>query len=87
MPLLLLLLSLLLLAAVAAAAALPVHLQVVSCSSPCHAGQAQVTYGTSCCILFNVGEEPVHSDSGMITAVAYQLGTEEKYYPQHICYY
>jgi glycerol kinase len=38
-------------------------------------GEAKNTYGTGCFLLMNTGERPVPSTAGLITTVAYQLGT------------
>jgi len=37
-------------------------------------GEAKNTYGTGCFLLLNTGAEPVASQSGLITTVAYQIG-------------
>ncbi len=37
------------------------------------AGEAKNTYGTGCFLLMNVGREPVQSNFGLLTTVAYQL--------------
>ncbi|KAJ1680257.1 Glycerol kinase [Spiromyces aspiralis] len=42
------------------------------------AGQAKNTYGTGCFMLFNTGEEPIFSKSGLLTTVCYQLGPNAK---------
>jgi len=39
------------------------------------AGEAKNTYGTGCFMLMNTGTVPVHSKAGLITTVAYQLGS------------
>lgn len=36
-------------------------------------GQAKNTYGTGCFMLMNTGEKIVHSESGLLTTVAYQM--------------
>jgi glycerol kinase len=41
------------------------------CFSP---GDAKNTYGTGCFLLKNTGEQPVMSNNGLLTTVAYQLG-------------
>ncbi|KAG8530931.1 uncharacterized protein KY384_004288 [Bacidia gigantensis] len=41
-------------------------------------GQAKNTYGTGCFLLYNVGEEPVFSQHGLLATVAYQFGTNGK---------
>jgi len=38
-------------------------------------GEAKNTYGTGCFLLMNTGPVPVQSQSGLITTVAYRLGT------------
>jgi glycerol kinase len=38
-------------------------------------GEAKNTYGTGCFLLLNTGPHPVPSWSGLVTTVAYQLGT------------
>ncbi|XP_068629489.1 glycerol kinase 3-like isoform X2 [Battus philenor] len=37
-------------------------------------GQAKCTFGTGCFLLYNTGESIVHSQNGLLTTVAYQLG-------------
>ncbi|KAF4125539.1 glycerol kinase [Geosmithia morbida] len=37
-------------------------------------GQAKNTYGTGCFLLYNVGDEPVISNSGLLSTVAYDFG-------------
>jgi glycerol kinase len=37
-------------------------------------GEAKNTYGTGCFMLLNTGTEPVFSDNGLLTTVAYQVG-------------
>ncbi|KAK1498553.1 glycerol kinase [Colletotrichum tamarilloi] len=41
-------------------------------------GQAKNTYGTGCFLLYNVGEEPVISKSGLLATVAYDFGKGRK---------
>ena len=41
------------------------------CTRP---GMAKSTYGTGCFMLFNVGEDIVHSDHGMLSTVGYKVG-------------
>eukprot|EP00026_Physarum_polycephalum_P005264 Phypoly_transcript_05295.p1 GENE.Phypoly_transcript_05295~~Phypoly_transcript_05295.p1 ORF type:complete len:550 (+),score=73.52 Phypoly_transcript_05295:122-1771(+) len=41
-------------------------------------GEAKSTYGTGCFMLYNTGETIVHSDHGLLTTVAYQLGPKAK---------
>jgi glycerol kinase len=43
-------------------------------------GQAKNTYGTGCFMLLNTGEKIVPSKFGLITTVAYKLGTESAHY-------
>ena len=38
------------------------------------AGEAKNTYGTGCFLIFNTGEEIVHSKNGLLTTVGYKLG-------------
>jgi glycerol kinase len=42
-----------------------------TCYSP---GEAKNTYGTGCFLLLNCGEEPIMSQHGLLTTVAYQIG-------------
>lgn len=44
------------------------------------AGEAKNTYGTGCFLLYNTGNEPVLSSSGLLTTVAYQLADEDPVY-------
>ena len=44
------------------------------------AGQAKNTYGTGCFLIFNTGEDIVHSDNGLLTTMAYQLGEQAPVY-------
>ncbi|XP_013181987.1 PREDICTED: glycerol kinase-like [Papilio xuthus] len=39
-------------------------------------GQAKCTFGTGCFLLYNTGESIVHSQNGLLTTVAYQLGPD-----------
>ena len=39
-------------------------------------GEAKNTYGTGCFLLMNTGNEPVPSQAGLITTVAYQFGSD-----------
>ncbi|KAI0999631.1 putative glycerol kinase [Podosphaera aphanis] len=41
-------------------------------------GQAKNTYGTGCFLLYNIGEEPIISKSGLLTTVAYDFGSRYK---------
>jgi glycerol kinase len=43
-------------------------------------GDAKNTYGTGCFLLLNTGHVPVHSKCGLLTTVAYRLGTAEVRY-------
>ncbi|GHD02054.1 glycerol kinase GlpK [Zhihengliuella salsuginis] len=43
-------------------------------------GEAKNTYGTGCFLIFNTGEEIVHSDNGLLTTVAYKLGENKTVY-------
>ena len=43
-------------------------------------GDAKNTYGTGCFMLMNTGEEPVFSDNGLLTTLAYKLGDEKPVY-------
>ena len=40
-------------------------------------GQAKVTYGTGCFMLYNVGPRIVRSNNGLISTVAYQMGPSD----------
>jgi glycerol kinase len=44
------------------------------------AGESKNTYGTGNFLIVNTGEKPVFSTNGLITTVAYQLGTEPPRY-------
>ena len=44
------------------------------------AGESKNTYGTGNFLIVNTGETPVHSQNGLLTTVAYQLGTEAPRY-------
>ncbi len=48
-----------------------------TCFSP---GEAKNTYGTGCFLLMNTGTEPVQSNNGMLTTVAFKVGNEEAVY-------
>ena len=39
-------------------------------------GQAKATYGTGCFVLYNTGDIRVSSSRGLLTTVAYQLGSD-----------
>ena len=43
-------------------------------------GEAKNTYGTGCFLLMNTGTEPVQSNCGLLTTVAYQIGREPARY-------
>ncbi len=43
-------------------------------------GEAKNTYGTGCFLLMNTGSSRVHSPSGLLTTVAYQLGARPAVY-------
>jgi len=43
-------------------------------------GEAKNTYGTGNFLIFNTGEEIVHSQNGLLTTVAYQLGGGKAHY-------
>jgi glycerol kinase len=43
-------------------------------------GDAKSTYGTGCFVLQNTGENPIYSHSGLITTVAYALGSGSPVY-------
>lgn len=43
-------------------------------------GEAKNTYGTGCFLIFNTGEEIVHSSNGLLTTLAYKLGGEKPHY-------
>ncbi|PLY05732.1 MAG: glycerol kinase [Desulfuromonas sp.] len=42
-------------------------------------GEAKCTYGTGAFILTNLGEQIVHSDNGLLTTVAWQIGDQVNY--------
>jgi glycerol kinase len=48
-----------------------------TCFSP---GETKNTYGTGCFMLMNTGEEPLPSESGLLTTVAYKLGEQKAVY-------
>ena len=48
-----------------------------TCFSP---GEAKNTYGTGCFMLLNTGTKPVPSKSGLITGLAYKIGSEPAHY-------
>jgi glycerol kinase len=43
-------------------------------------GEAKNTYGTGCFLLLNTGQSAVRSKHGLLTTVAYRLGTEPAHY-------
>lgn len=43
-------------------------------------GEAKNTYGTGCFLIFNTGEEVVHSKNGLLTTVGYKLGEDKPHY-------
>lgn len=43
------------------------------------AGSAKNTYGTGCFMLLNTGSKPVPSEKGLLTTVAWQIGTNTTY--------
>jgi glycerol kinase len=43
-------------------------------------GEAKNTYGTGCFLLMNVGEQPVPSQHGLLTTVAYRMGKSAAIY-------
>jgi glycerol kinase len=43
-------------------------------------GEAKNTYGTGCFLLMNVGEQPVPSQHGLLTTVAYRMGDQPAIY-------
>jgi glycerol kinase len=43
-------------------------------------GEAKNTYGTGCFLLMNTGSEPVHSEYGLLTTVAYRMGNQPATY-------
>lgn len=42
-------------------------------------GDAKSTYGTGCFLLMNTGSEPVYSDNGLVTTIAWGIGDEVTY--------
>jgi glycerol kinase len=42
-------------------------------------GEAKNTYGTGCFMLMNTGNEPIQSNNGMLTTIAWSVGGEVKY--------
>jgi len=45
-----------------------------------NSGEAKNTYGTGCFLIFNTGEEIVHSKNGLLTTVGYKLGDAPPHY-------
>jgi glycerol kinase len=43
-------------------------------------GESKNTYGTGCFLIFNTGEEVVHSKNGLLTTVGYKLGDGPTHY-------
>ncbi|PYI37959.1 glycerol kinase [Arthrobacter psychrolactophilus] len=43
-------------------------------------GEAKNTYGTGCFLIFNTGEEIVHSKNGLLTTLGYKLGDAAPHY-------
>jgi glycerol kinase len=43
-------------------------------------GEAKNTYGTGCFMLLNTGEKIIHSSSGLLTTLGYQLGSSRAIY-------
>jgi glycerol kinase len=54
-----------------------------ACFSP---GDAKCTYGTGAFLLVNVGSRPVASGSGLLSTLAWQLGTEAVYALEGSCF-
>jgi glycerol kinase len=48
-----------------------------SCFEP---GEAKNTYGTGCFLLLNTGQNPIASQSGLLTTLAYKLGNQPAVY-------
>ncbi|GAA1626880.1 glycerol kinase GlpK [Leucobacter chromiireducens] len=44
------------------------------------AGESKNTYGTGCFLIFNTGEDIVHSKNGLLTTVGYKLGDGPAHY-------
>lgn len=44
-----------------------------------HAGEAKNTYGTGCFLLLNTGEEPVYSENGLLTTIAWGIDGKVNY--------
>lgn len=43
-------------------------------------GEGKNTYGTGCFLIFNTGEEIVHSSNGLLTTLGYKLGDAKPHY-------
>lgn len=43
-------------------------------------GEAKNTYGTGCFLLMNIGENPVYSNCGLLTTVAFKFGDQAAHY-------
>jgi hypothetical protein len=43
----------------------------------CRKGHSKSTYGTGCFLLMHTGTEPVESDSGLLSTIAFKLGPKE----------
>ena len=62
--------------------AMPCHAIVDSMSPkrappwPCQVKEAKNTYGTGAFILLNTGAEPMPSEHGLLTTIAYKLGPQ-----------
>jgi len=48
-----------------------------ACYAP---GEAKNTYGTGCFMLMNTGEQPVHSQAGLLTTLGYKIGDRPAVY-------
>jgi glycerol kinase len=48
-----------------------------ACYNP---GEAKNTYGTGCFMLMNTGEQPVPSESGLLTTLGYKIGEQKAVY-------
>ncbi len=49
--------------------------QAATLGQRCRVGEAKNTYGTGCFVLLNTGQALVHSSHGLISTVAFQLGS------------
>jgi glycerol kinase len=43
-------------------------------------GEAKNTYGTGCFLLMNTGRQPMHSEHGLLTTLAYKFGLQPAHY-------